>query len=394
MSQPITHYFIAREALRNSDLWHDYAPYITLGTLGPDLFYLCNPVTAMGLNKLAKYSDAVEDLDSKQKVYENLADAIHGDQSFQVFLDMVSGAAPNINSEDELIQRRAKKQIAFAMGFYAHVITDCVIHPLVYRVAPDHWLEHPEPGYSQHKTVEASLDYNLSQEASGNPGQEAQDFVRQCAEPGNGKQLDEAVRTPFMQALRSCYPEILARTPTFERSETEDRHPLNQAYSDTKHIVNYLYEAGKILQKPWRLHIPVLSDKVESIGAMLDSRTEPYITRGQHLAWRESGVSASLTRNAFDLIDLAIAGVRCLKQAVEAYLKNPDEKSLQDILIQAAVAQNIPYFQESFNLDTGLPSRLNAELGLKASGEEWYDYGIEDIDAVYSALAKCNEEVR
>ena len=77
MSQPITHYFIAREALRNSDLWHDYAPYITLGTLGPDLFYLCNPVTAMGLNKLAKYSDVVEDLDSKQKVYENLADAIH-----------------------------------------------------------------------------------------------------------------------------------------------------------------------------------------------------------------------------------------------------------------------------------------------------------------------------
>ena len=194
--------------------------------------------------------------------------------------------------------------------------------------------------------------------------------------------------------MRSCYPEIVARTPTFERSETDDRHPLNQAYSDTKHIVHYLYEAGKVLQKPWRLHIPVFSDKVKSIGAELDSRTEPYITRGQRLAWRESGESASLTRNAVDLIDLAVAGVRCLNQAVEAYLKNPDEKSLQDILAQAAAAQNIPYFQESFNLDTGLPSRFNAELGLKASGEEWYDYGVEDIDAVYSALAKCNEEVR
>ncbi len=394
MSQPITHYFIAREALRNSILWDEYAPYITLGTLGPDLFYLCNPLIALGLSNLAKHSQTMEELDAKQKVYENLADAIHSEQSFQVFLNMVSGAAPNIHSDDELVQRRAKKQIAFAMGFYAHVITDCIIHPLVYRIAPDHWLEHPEPGYSQHKIVEASLDFKLLQEASGNPGQEAQGFVIQCAEPGNGKQLDEAVRTPFMQALRSCYPEILASTPTFERSETDDLHPLNQAYSDTKHIVRYLYEAGKILQKPWRLHIPLLSDKVKSIGAMLDSRTEPYITRGQHLAWRESEVSMTLTRNAFDLIDLAVAGVRCLNQAVEAYLKNPDEQSLQDILTQAAVAQNIPYIQESFNLDTGLPSRLNAELGLKASGEEWYDYGVKDIDAFYSALAKCNEEVR
>ena len=394
MSQPITHYFIAREALRNSVLWDEYAPYITLGTLGPDLFYLCNPVIALGLSKLAKHSQTMEELDAKQKVYDNPADAIHGDHSFQVFLNIVSGAAQNINSNDELVQRRAKKQIAFAMGFYAHVITDCVIHPLVYRVAGDHWLEHPEPGYSQHKTVEASLDYNLSQEASGNPGQEAQDFVNQCAEPGNGKQLDEAVRASFMQALHSCYPEIVESTPAFERSETDDLHPLNQAYSDTKHIVRYLYEAGKILQKPWRLHIPFLSDKVKSIGAELDSRTEPYITRGQRLAWRESGASVSLSQNGLELIDLAVAGVRCLNQAVEAYLKNPDEKSLQDILTQAAVAQNIPYLQESFNLDTGLSSRLNVELGLKASGEEWYDYGVDDIEALYSALAKCNEEVR
>ena len=392
MSQPITHYFVAREALRNSVLWNEYAPYITLGTLGPDLFYLCNPLKTMGLDKLANKIHMFEELDTKQKVYENLADAIHGDQSFQVFLNMMSGAASDINSDDELVQRRAKKQIAFAMGFYAHVITDCVIHPLVYRIADDHWLEHPEPGYSQHKTVEASLDYNLLEEASGNPSQEAQDFVRQCAEPDNEKLLDEAVCTSLMQALRSCYPELLASVQAFDRSEMDERHPLNQAYSDSQHIVRYLYEAGKILQKPWRLHIPYWSNKVESIGAELDSRTAPHITRGQHLAWRESGASASLSRNGLELIDLAVAGVRCLNQAVEEYLINPNEKPLTEIFAMASATQNIPYFQESFNLDTGLPSRINEEPDLKASGENWYDYGIEELEAIYLALANCNEE--
>ncbi len=68
MSQPITHYFIAREALRNSILWDEYAPYITLGTLGPDLFYLCNPLIALGLSNLAKHSQTMEELDANKSI--------------------------------------------------------------------------------------------------------------------------------------------------------------------------------------------------------------------------------------------------------------------------------------------------------------------------------------
>jgi len=132
MPQPSTHYLVAQNALMAEalPLWNSFGQYLGFGSFGPDLFYLN---------------------DGK------ISDIIHGDNSFDYFCAMLNFIKENYVAGTE----NEKKLKSFAYGWYSHVVTDCVIHPYVYRKTRDNWKTHPEITFTAHKLFEAFIDIKI-----------------------------------------------------------------------------------------------------------------------------------------------------------------------------------------------------------------------------------------
>ena len=168
MPQPITHYLITRRAVPerywNEYWWEkkenfDFRPYFGTGSASPDFFYLDVKENKSLNSKITLYeyllqSDIDNDDSIKIKSSTELSNAIHGDKTFDMFCYMLDIAKQN--KKDNLL--KAKKQFCFALGFYSHVIADCVIHPYVYRNTKDHWATSSFIHESKHKIFEARLD--------------------------------------------------------------------------------------------------------------------------------------------------------------------------------------------------------------------------------------------
>ncbi len=222
MPQPTTHYLVIRRAIPReqwSDWWDQFKPYFGLGSTAPDLFYF--PRISIG------------------RTYDSeISDAIHADCSFDLFCTMLDIAKRNkINPSNPFV---AEKQFAFSVGFYSHVVTDCIFHPYVYRSTHDHWNTKNFINESKHKIEEFRIDRGIHRMIYGKD-QEIGTTSWKC--PGGTPDfLEYAIVDLFNSALLLVYPTNFNTT----KSINDDSHPIHQAYRALNSEIPYLFNGQKL----------------------------------------------------------------------------------------------------------------------------------------------------
>ncbi|HWR40003.1 MAG TPA: zinc dependent phospholipase C family protein [Patescibacteria group bacterium] len=360
MPQPITHYLVIEEALTDAarNLWEKYRNFAAFGSFGPDLFYVKDVL-------LARF-------DPKQN-YEALSDALHGDGSFDLFCALLDQAKDNQRRDPEA----AGKQLAFALGYYSHVLTDCILHPYVYRRTQDHWKYHvPKEDYTAHKKLEAMIDCHILKEKHRKEAVPDASAVR-CRQENNGDLLDMDIASVLNNALKTVYSAVLsADFQTLDINQPE--HPIHAAYHDFHHIVGTTYAAQNILCG-LREYFAGLDMLKQLNAADIQARN---VSKGP---WRPNGDSAELTYSSSELFAMAVWATKQVASiALAFWTGDPGSGNAQSVFRQNGIA----YLRENWNLDTGLPARFNADPAIFDRGEQRYNVGVDVLRDVYAGLTK------
>ncbi|MDR3591260.1 MAG: zinc dependent phospholipase C family protein [Negativicutes bacterium] len=357
MPQPITHYLVVEEAMLKASppLWKRYGNYAGFGSFGPDLFYVkdifrryLNP----GLN------------------WDEVSDIQHRDRSLDFFfamLDAIKDGCEDASAEGD-------KLLTFAVGYYSHVITDCIIHPFVYRRSRDHWRYHqPAAGYRAHKRLEAMIDVDiLAYKGREIPAPEL--FRVQCDDSLSKGLLD----ADLVWLLDCCLPLVYGASAGFRRHWTQSypiddpAHPVNAAYADFKKLVGVTYQAQNILyglDAHWGNAGPLhrLSQ------ADLEEANE---LRGP---WLPQGPSATLTYSARDLFSLAVNAVQKMVAAVSDYWQS-DTAAARDFFD----GDGLLFLEQNWNFDTGLPAAVNDDPANLAIDDSRFDFGVDILAGNYN----------
>lgn len=342
-SQPITHFLVAKKALEPLPIIQGYDSQLAFGSFSPDLFYLLS-------------------------AYKEYADTIHASGSFVAFCTMLDVAKKTFFCNEEI----AKKQVAFALGFYAHVITDCVFHPYVYRSSLDHWAKHDPIFELRHKKLEASIDQIVQEEIIG--GQITTPEPSLCLDSSG--LLDQNIAYLFHQALVGAYPDSIS--VDLSRYGTEDaNHPLQAAYRNYCRMPEKLYGIHNILIGIEQIAEGFLPKKVEQ--HFIEEERQRHCQRSP---WPPSDVISSFTYNHIDMFKMAVNGVQALGNAVQSFLLDNGDVSAIDFLR----GQNCLYLDQDWNLDTGLPSSENQNGQLMGEDHDRFEYGTIILEQMYSQL--------
>lgn len=343
MCQPITHYLVAKKGLENVSQLNGLEAQLALGSFGPDLFYLLSG-------------------------YGELADAIHSKGSFQAFCKMLDIAKETF----KVNEMSAQKQLAFALGFYAHVITDCVYHPYVYRRSLDHWAQKDTAFEMLHKRVEAAIDQIIQEEIVG--AQLMAPEPSACA--GIDGLLDQDIAYMLHQALMVAYPDTIALKIDPYATE-EANHPIHQAFINYCKMPKTLYGAHNVLYKIENLVEGLLPGRIEQ--AFIEEEKSQHYARK---IWPPNDVTSPFTYNFIDMYNMAVNGVGIMGDAVQRFIQEVTTISAETYL----QGLNIAYLGEAWNLDTGLPSRENSASQLMGDGHGRFAYGIPILESMYNQL--------
>lgn len=332
MSQPVTHYYVAQKALsiNAEDLLKNYGNYTGLGTFGPDLYYLTSQ--------------------------SEFADMIHKDNSFDAFCMMINHVKSNWAYDFDA----AGKQLGFAIGFYAHVITDCVFHPYVYRRSNDLWCVPKPPEFDKcewkHKSVEASIDHYI---------------------------MEHIIHPSFRGINVDCGHDYLDTSLVTMLSETFGNlygipyNLIEDAYGKFCYAIPTLYHGQNILYR---------------IGEVIDRFTTPMRTQINlddldeldliNSPWPPGGNSAFFQYNVIDLFNMAVKGVADIVPHIYGYISDSNATNCQSYLASTGML----YLDGNWNLDTGLPSSWNQHGPLFITDHTRFDIGIEVLLSNYSKL--------
>lgn len=232
MPQPATHYLVVRRAIPEKywkDWWNDsYKRYFGLGTATPDLFYFPT------VPKIVK--DIRKDI-----AWDEIAGVLHSNRSYDMFCALLDIAKSNKLQDTSL---DTNKQFAFAVGYYAHVITDCIFHPYIFRNTEDLWCTKNFKNELDHKNREYLLDQSLYELHKGK-----MDFSRiewTCnhnslnAHPGI---LDHDIATLLHKSLNKIYPNLYP----CQEEVSDPNHPVQQAYNALLQCIKGLFESEYII---------------------------------------------------------------------------------------------------------------------------------------------------
>ncbi len=343
MCQPITHFLVAKKGLEHLPMVQGYDSQLAFGSFGPDLFYLSS-------------------------AYKQNADIIHASGSFAAFCTMLDVAKNTLSYNEE----SGRKQLTFALGFYAHVIADCVFHPYVYRSSLDHWAKHDPYFELIHKKLEASIDQIIQEEIIG--GQIAIPDPSLCLD-GSGL-LHQDIAYLFHQGLVGAYPDSIS--VDLSGYGTEDvNHPLQAAYRNYCNMPGTLYGIHNILLGIERIAEGVLPEKVEQ--HFIEEERQRHCQRS---SWPPIDVVSSFTYNHIDMFNMAVNGVQAMGNAVQNFLLDSGGMEAVDFLR----GQNYLYLDQDWNLDTGLPSSENQNGQLMGEGHNRFEYGAITLEQMYSRL--------
>ncbi|SDD70039.1 zinc dependent phospholipase C family protein [Sporomusa acidovorans] len=346
MCQPITHFLVAKKGLEQLPFVQENGALLAFGSFGPDLFYLLSGKTQH-------------------------ADTIHASGSFEAFCSMLN-VAKNTYSYNV---KSGEKQLTFAMGFYAHVIADCVFHPYVYRKSLDHWAEHDVAFELLHKKVEASIDQIIQEEIIGDQIGIPNPLL--CL--GDDGLLDQDIAYLFHQALTTAYPRSIGEDLAPYATE-EEKHPLQQAYQKYCKMPKTLYGIHNILFRVEKYAEGALPEQLEE--EFLADERQKHLQRS---SWPPSDVISPFTYNYIDMFNMAAHGVRMMGNAVESFIQSDGNMQAIDFLH----GHNCSYLDQDWNLDTGLPSLENTNSQLMDKSHLRFEYGIAVLEEMYNKLQRA-----
>jgi len=346
MPQPVTHYLVTRRAIPKehwSKWWDEYKPYFGLGSSAPDIFYF--PV--------------VPNLQNVRKdiYWEGIANPLHSSKSYDIFCSLL-----NLSKKQKIEgSEKADKLFAFSIGYYCHVITDCIFHPYVYRSTGDHWNTVAKLHELDHKKQEFFIDTALYQKYNS-----IQDFTRiqwKCSE-GTGDLLDFDIAKLLDEALQINYTDCY---PLKSDVEQED-HPIQQAYFAMNQAIPALFERKEIHLFGRGLSVDVRDFLHEIQEDFFTSAFSNCDTLNRHTPEELFNFSSSTCRKVF-LIALD-------------FWESKGKDS------QAYFCKHSTHYLNSgnWNLDTGLPCQYNNFSAMRNENAEHYTYLAEEIKPIIAIL--------
>jgi hypothetical protein len=326
MPQPIIHVLVCQAALKKSlpELWTRSSRFAAFGSLAPDLFY------AMA---------------AEQNTYANLANAIHHGGTHEVFCYLL-----DYIKQQSIHKSRTGKWKAFAYGFYCHVITDCVFHPYVYRETHDHWLHHSPQQYEAHRKLEAKMDqYILSQHSRLFSGYRSKPDIG-CQATIGSELFDAGIVTLLGNSIKTVYHYEVDYTTVMEAS------------------------AHAIPAIDFRLA------EMDSMAPLNRGHREKTIKRNAgDLSGEAFSGDAWFATSVTRLYSYAVQACREIIREAEGFLQS-DNAQASRFMRQSSC----PYLLENYNLDTGLPSRLNDDMDNQADDAAVrFAYGLDILEAQY-----------
>jgi hypothetical protein len=230
MAGPYVHCMVSREALKtiyNDTLFNRYRgitnpgenapyfPYICLGSVSPDY-----PYPALRIEKINLKPDDKGWTWGDKFHKQNTGDFI--DIGLQDLIGIADKTTPDFF-----------KKAAWLMGYYSHVITDLVVHAVVYKLVGGCYETHKNP----HLHCEVSQDSFLFYDVYSNPPQELIDvhflkILRKCQE-ASAPTLDPDQATTYVldKAIEDFWDFILRENyPDFYTDETPQLDAWHSVY--------------------------------------------------------------------------------------------------------------------------------------------------------------------
>ena len=343
MPQPTTHYLVIRRAIPKehwANWWDQYKPYFGLGSSAPDLFYF--PRISLGNNYCS-----------------DLSDTMHSESSYDLFCTMLDIAKSNYPGDP----LAAEKQFAFSVGMYAHVVTDCIFHPYVYRSTNDHWNTKNFLNELKHKKEEFRIDRGVHRKIRGN-AQEVGTTEWKC--PGETVDLLEfAIVDQFNQALETIYP--LQFNSDHSVSDTD--HPIQQAYHSLDSEIPYLLNGEKMF----------LWGSAKIITPSEDDLDDHFFTRSYPSF---PGLDPYTPEDLFNFSCATCRNV--FKKSLEFLQDNQASSSGKFFSNHRSDYLGVG----NWNLDTGLPCEYNNDPLMLQECPEHYLYKVDQLKNQYAVFSQ------
>lgn len=344
MPQPATHYLVTRRAIPREHWgkwWDKYKPYFGLGSSAPDLFYF--PL-------VPNLHDIRRDID-----WESIANPLHSSNSYDMFCSLL-----NLSKKQKIEGlKETEKQFAFAVGYYCHVVTDCIFHPYVYRSTGDHWNTVDKIPELQHKKQELFIDTAIFHYTNHNISR-----VQWKCSQGTGDLLDYNIAALFHEALRINYSESYPLEPDVQRAD----HPVQQAYSALAQAIPALFERKVI-------HL---------FGAKLTFNAREFLEEMQeHFFVSQFPHCDTLNKHTpEELFNYSSGACRKVFLRALGFWESEERDS------KAYFSKYPAHYLNSgnWNLDTGLPCQYNNDSLMRSANEEHYSYLADAINRTIDVL--------
>ncbi len=354
MPQPHTHYIITEIAMCEvvPNLWKTYSSLPGSDSFWNDLFYMLDLQSTIAgktrlpqglLNKLPFVSPNYPEHD-----YSVVSDIMHWENS----LEAVRNDMDYIKNKTALGTEERDKLKAALYRKIGHAIPDIRLHPEIYRRTRDHWKIHTKEAYDRHKQNETRKDAYLLGTVGHDPY--SYHYARRVS---SGTTLDEEVIRFLKAGLRTTYAGVFDKysldyDTMLGRFEETFNNPLRNAYRHYINAVTLLWErqVARILPQRVSALVPTTGFKAKEIADFDPLRREK---------WMKSKNPDMPDYSFRELVDLSIRELTAVIRVIEQFFKTEGMTAREFI---AKYGSSVPFLQQNWNLDTGLPVSMNDDL--------------------------------
>ena len=334
MPHPNTHLLVLEEAVKPANLNLDkYRNYAALGTFGPDIFYLLGRFQGFGFNRQYPHEYG-----------RNLSDMLHWHNPLDFYCSMLDGIKEE--KDPEIKQKKSN----FAIGYYSHVVTDAIMHPMIYMRTNDHWEIHPKSTYTEHKALEARIDtYLLRTKRNNDPY--VYEFEKKivCHPDGSKRTLDSGIHNLFAQNMKKVYGNWINEHPDlFNGVAFNAHHVVRDAYKDVISAFRTLSVVSRRLPEGWFVLEP---------RKYLDAKEFAQLTGDS--VWNKEVKGCELKYNVDELFNFSVSAMAEVIRHSEAFLRS-DFQSSRDFFKKNS--KHVLFLDHNYNFDTGLRTTQNSRL--------------------------------
>ncbi len=354
MPQPHTHNIITDITMNEvvPHLWQNYGDLSGSDPFWNDVLYMLDLQSRIA-SKFKLSSGFLKKLPLVGPLYPNhdysvVSDIMHWENSLEAVcndMDHIKDkTAPGTEERDKLKAALYRK--------IGHAIPDTRLHPEIYRRTRDHWKIHTKVAFDRHKQDETRKDAYILGTVGHDPY--SYHYVRRVS---SGNTIDEDVFRFLKTGLRTTYAGVFDKygldyDKMFGRFEETGNHPLRDAYRHYINAVTLLWErqVARILPQRVSVLVPTTSFKVKEIADFDPLRREK---------WMKSKNPDMPDYSFRDLIDLSIRELTAVIRVIEQFFETEGMTAREFI---AKYGSSIPFLQQNWNLDTGLPVSMNDYL--------------------------------